>query len=335
MLKNHDIILDRAADPFFTRLNGQYVYVKSSPGDRNLQLGTAASLDKRDLSSMRMHTIFDGANERQKHLWAPELHRIMGELVVYYAADYGHNIDHRMHALVARDPHDPTSRFDYAGQVRTPNNQWAIDMTHLSMGADNEDYAIWSGIPNLRTMQQNLYAAKFKPGDPLTLEGEEVMISAPTLPWERNHRNVHEGPTVLQHVGNTNILYAANCSWTPYYSIGALKLVGNNPLDQAAWHKQPRPLMQSFGDIHGPGHPTVTQDEYDNPLMAYHSTRTLFGGWDRVGRITELRFDNAGNPYVPDYEPTHEQRMPSRLRWTLGHFAIAANTVAAMLAPSL
>lgn len=306
-MKNHAVVFEKAADPFVTRFDDGYLYVKSGQGDRSIEIGHSTSLKSEKLSEVAMKSIFEpsySSSKYDKQVWAPEIHNVMGDWVVYFAASDGRNANHRIHALVADDPKNPLGNYSYAGEVKTAEDRWAIDMTYLhdDRAGKKADYAIWSGWPDKKNGRQNLYISKFKDGDPLSLEDERFEISSPDLPWEKNLlRDINEGPAVFKHLGRIWLLYAANCSWTPDYKLGLIELTGDDPLRKSSWTKQPEPFLESFGEIHGPGHASVTQDQWGNPVMFYHSAKGKYGAWNRQGRAVRLEFDSHGDPFVPDY----------------------------------
>ena len=347
MFKNHEIVLSKAADPFLTRFDDldTYVYLRSAPGDRKIQLGLSPTLEKNDLSAMKMIDIDWDASKHpdcNKHIWAPEMHEVMGQLAILFTGDDGRNRSHRMHALVADDPKDPTSRFRYAGPVTTPDNQWAIDMTYFyddrpRIAPENHAlYAIWSGWPGNNNREQHIYIAKTKRNDPFKFESERVEIAVPEHPWERNvDRSILEGPAIAKHGGEVDLLISSNCSWTSFYNIVGMRLKGDDPMDKSSWRKTDRPLLQTHANIYGPGHPSVTHDKYGNLVMAYHSARSRYSGWDRVGRLCMLENDARGELYVPDYVAPLSQRTPNYAQWAVAHMALAGNVLLSTAAASL
>lgn len=273
-----------------------------------------------------------------KHIWAPELHDVMGQLILLFAGDDGHNRNHRMHALVARDPKDPTSAFDCVGPVSTEDNHWAIDMTYWyddrpELTQEQKGlYAIWSGWLEYSNRIQNIYIAKTKKNDPFAFETERHVIATAEYPWERSiGRRIQEGPAVVKHDGMVHLLTSNNCSWTPFYNIGIVRLEGVDPLAKNSWHKREKPLLQSHGDVYGPGHPSVTTDEQENLVMAHHSAESVYGGWNRVGRLSRLAKDALGELVVQDYIVPKPQQAPNHLQWAFTHLALAGNMVMSMV----
>ena len=76
-----------------------------------------------------------------QHLWAPELHRLDGRWLIYYAADNGQNRNHRLWALEAAGV-DAAGPYRDAGMIDTGG--WSIDGTVFG-GDGGERYLLWSG----------------------------------------------------------------------------------------------------------------------------------------------------------------------------------------------
>ena len=59
--------------------------------------------------------------------------------------------------------------------------------------------------------------------------------------WENTEaggggKGLNEGPQVLQHAGQTHVVYSCGASWAPTYKLGMLTLVRQAaPLEPASW----------------------------------------------------------------------------------------------------
>ena len=108
-------------------------------------------------------------------------------------------------------------------------------------------YAIWSGWDAPGTDRQYLYIAEMK--SPTELVGPRVRIcNNDDLLWERvepdpSKRGLNEAPQIFQSHGRTFLAYSCGASWLPTYKLGMLELIDSNPLDPAAWKKQPKPVV--------------------------------------------------------------------------------------------
>jgi GH43 family beta-xylosidase len=189
-----------------------------------------------------------------RNIWAPELHYLAGKWYLYFAADDDQDIHHRMYVLenAAADP--LTGTWDFKGKIADATDKWAIDGTVLEL--DGQAYFIWSGWRGDNDPgTQQLYIARMV--NPWTLAGERVMLSEPTLPWEKNGL-VNEGPQVLKNAaGRVFLIYSASGCWTDDYALGMLTLqAGGDPLQPADWTKSPVPVLRKKPEngAFGPGH---------------------------------------------------------------------------------
>lgn len=235
-----------------------------------------------------------------EELWAPELHWLGDAWYLYVAADDGKNEMHRMQVLRRRDK-DPRGPFEHLGELKLPENKWAIDGTVMQW--NGQLYYIWSGWPGDENKVQNLYICRMK--DPATPTGERVMISTPTHEWEKrpnvpNLPLINEGPTALQDGGKTFVTFAASGSWSDDYCVGLLELVGRDPMDATAWKKHDAPFLKSGNGLVGPGHPSVVKSPDDREWwLVFHTAKRPGAGWDRQVNLQRFTFDpNTGQPVI-------------------------------------
>jgi GH43 family beta-xylosidase len=258
-------ILDSGADPWVTRWNNQYVYVRSDGG--------AVWVSK----SQRLQGIGQGAEIKvwdppnglpySHNVWAPELHYLDNKWYIYVAADDGNNANHRMYVLEG-NTQDPAGSYTFKGKIAAATDRWAIDGTVLETNGSR--YFVWSGWPGFTDGQQNLYIAPMS--SPWTISGDRVQISAPTLSWERVGLPINEGPTALKKDGTVHIIYSASGFWTPEYSLGQLTLTGANPMFGGAWTKKTTPVFTRTQSVVGVGHASFTKspDGWEDWIV-YHA----------------------------------------------------------------
>ena len=80
-----------------------------------------------------------------EELWAPELHHIDGNFYVYYAADDGDNVNHKMYVLKAEDPLNPMGSYQFMGKIfDLQKDWWGIDGTVMKH-RNGKSYYIYSG----------------------------------------------------------------------------------------------------------------------------------------------------------------------------------------------
>ncbi|MCI3926250.1 family 43 glycosylhydrolase [Paenibacillus sp. TRM 82003] len=234
------------------------------------------------------------------NLWAPEIQFVRGKWYIYFAADDGANENHRMYALEA-DTDDPMGSYTFRGQVTDETNKWAID--GLVLEHEERLYFIWSGWEGDINIQQNTYIAPMS--DPVTISGPRVLLSEPDLEWERagGPPYINEGQAILKKDGRVFLAYSGAGSWTPFYSIGVLKLKeGGDPLNPADWTKAKEPLMAMDDEagVYGPGHNTfVTSPDGAEQWLVYHATSGINDGWaNRKARAQRIEWAADGMPVL-------------------------------------
>ena len=279
-------------DPYVTQLGGYYYYIYSLNGkiwvNKSKSLIQVLQYDGKPVWSGTPGT------SHSNNIWAPEIFHINGAWYIYFAADDGDNVNHRMFVLKA-DGADAQGSYTLVGKVSDPSDRWAIDGTVLEHR--DQLYFIWSGWDGETNVQQNLYIAKLS--DPTRIEGKRVLISSPEYHWELHGTpRVNEGPQVLKSpTGEIFVIYSASGSWTDFYALGQLKLVGEDPMDGKNWKKFPSPVFQGTDKVFSPGHASfVTSTDGDEHWIIYHSARHKGAGWDRDVSIKPYMWQKDGSP---------------------------------------
>ncbi len=257
-------LLPSGADPWSIYKDGYYYYTHTL-GSR-IDIWRTRNLA--DLPTAERKTVWtppaDGPHSRD--LWAPEIHFIQGKWYIYFAADDGKNRNHRLWVLEngSADPFQGT--FTMKGKLADSTDKWAIDGSVFDH--KGQLYLVWSGWEGDENGRQDIYIAKMK--NPWTIDGNRVLLSVPSIPWEKvgdikrgpgsdepPHVDVNEGPQLLAHGDKLFMIYSASGCWTDFYSLGMLTTsASSNLLDAASWTKSIRPVFtQSPQDsIFAPGH---------------------------------------------------------------------------------
>ncbi len=288
-------IVSSANDPWVVEHDGHYYYCRSFwyfvSGVIVTELDSPYAL-----TNEGGEVVYTGPTDTpySSEYWAPELHYINGEWYIYIAADDGQNENHRMYVLKGTSQ-DPTEPFEFVGQITDPSNKWAIDGT--VMEHKGELYFVWSGWEGDQNIAQNIYIAHMS--DPCTIDSERVLLSRPKYDWEKvGTPYVNEGPAALYHGDDTFIAYSASGSWTDSYCLGLLTLVGDDPMDPAAWQKSEEPVFRARPDVaYGPGHCSFVTAVDGSTWMLYHANLESGTGWEgRSGWIAPVTFDEKGAP---------------------------------------
>ena len=93
--------------------------------------------------------------------------------------------------------------------------------------------------------------------NPWTCVGERLLLSAPTLPWERHFQDsnpdnprkevyINEAPASFRHGSHLFVAYSASACWTDDYAMDLLNVRLDSDLMQAdSWEKAPNPVFKN------------------------------------------------------------------------------------------
>lgn len=299
-------LLTSGADPWIIQKDGYYYYTNTS-GSR-LILRKVKNLADLKTSEQKVIWTPPAGTSYSKEIWAPELHFIQGKWYMYFAADAGSNINHRMYVVENSSPDPMEGTWEFKGKVSDPSDKWAIDGSVFEYSG--KLYMIWSGWEGDVNGQQNIYIARMR--NPWTIEGERVRISAPEYDWEKigdlnnpndvPHVNVNEGPVSLINKKKLFLIYSASGCWTDSYCLGMLTFTGkDNLLDPAAWKKNPLPVFKQKPEsgVYAPGHNSFfkSTDGNENWILYHANAETGQGcGRFRSPRAQKFTYDRDGNP---------------------------------------
>jgi GH43 family beta-xylosidase len=286
----HPILPPHSADPWMILHGGFYYYCESRCG-RQILIRRSRTITGIARDPGVCVWAAPRRGENCNHIWAPELHLIDGKWFIYYAADDGQNVNHRMWVLQAEGS-DPRGRYHCRGRLETEG--WAIDGTVLTLDAGRK-YFIWSGRPGTENGQQNLYIDAMR--DPVTLSGSRALLAVPDQPWERVAMAVCEGPQVLRRNGDLFIVYSASARWTGEYCLGLLHNRSQDVLDGSKWTKR-GPVFKKTEKVWGVGHCSFVKSLCQTEdWIIYHSKSALEAGWkDRDVHAKRLYWRSDGFP---------------------------------------
>ncbi|KAF9466076.1 Arabinanase/levansucrase/invertase [Collybia nuda] len=303
------------SDPFMVYHEGYY-YLTTTTWS-NLQLTRATTIN--GLKTATPKVIWtDSTSSRCCNLWAPEIHwytpasgrRILVHVrlirymqvctraepynVSYYSAGSSGTLDNqRTHVLKGSSTSIWDSNWSYASRIAIPGRDvWAIDSTVLIIGSTRYlVYSSWDGA------DQCIFISKMNSA---TSVGNTVLISRPTLSWERVGSNVNEGPAAIYHGGRTWIVYSASgCAGTGY-KLGRLEFTGSDPMNPSSWTKYGNPIFQSangFGSQ--PGHNGFFLSPSGNQIWnVYHANTASPGNCDGSRRtlVQMVNWNSDGTP---------------------------------------
>ncbi|CAJ2500772.1 Uu.00g036250.m01.CDS01 [Anthostomella pinea] len=261
-------------------------------------------------------------------LWAPEIHNISGSwFVIFTATSDGDNpvplldamcpincpaINHRMFVLEADGPDPWTASFSLKPMLDT-YDQFAIDGTYFAF--ENKLYHIYScWEQKYSSWPANLCITKMS--NPWTVNStlaERRIISVPNEPWEQVPYGrpirlaTNEGPQQLTNpmTGQNFVIYSAARVNTPFYCLGMLELVGNDPMEYTSWRKHTAGCVfhqNTVAGVYATGHAsfTTSPDGSENYIV-YHAQTTPNPSADiyRTARIQKFTWNEDGMPKFP------------------------------------
>lgn len=290
-------ILSRGPDPWVVQKDCTYYYTHTF-GDRVALYKTKKISELNTSSSI---TIWSppATGAYSKNIWAPELHFLNGKWYTYFAADDGDNKNHRLYVLENASADPTTGTWEFKGKISDPSDKWAIDGTVFEH--NGQAYFLWSGWEGDIDVQQNIYIAKMS--NPWTLEGNRVLIAAPTYDWEKiGTPDVNEGPEIITNNGRVFMTYSASGCWTDDYSLGLLTLKqGGDPMNPADWTKSAAPVFTKKPEngAYAPGHNGFFKSrDGKEDWIIYHANTTAGQGCSntRNPRIQKFTWNADGTP---------------------------------------
>ncbi|KAI1205675.1 glycoside hydrolase family 43 protein [Annulohypoxylon truncatum] len=323
-------------DPFMTRytVNGEDWYLFTYTTNTNITLRRSRYLtDNWDNAESRV--VFNpDANSGEPwstSLWAPEIHNISGSwYIIFTATSDGDNpaplldamcpincpaINHRMFVLAGDGPDPWTANFEMKPMLDT-YDMFAIDGTYFQH--DDQLYHIYScWEQKYSSWPANLCITRMS--DPWTINStltERRIISIPNEPWEQVPYGrpirlaTNEGPQQLTNpkTGQNFVIYSAARVNTPFYCLGMLELVGDDPMEYQSWRKHTSGCVfhqNTAAGVYGTGHASFTSSpDGSESYIVYHAQTTANPAADlyRTARIQKFGWNEDGTPKFPKAE---------------------------------
>ena len=304
---NEPWILQRA-DPYVTKAeDGFYYFTASVPTYDRIVLRRSESLA--GLAEAEEHTIWMKHSEgiMGEHIWAPELHRVMGKWYIYFAAGSAEDIWMIRPYVLECQGDDPIAdawvekgKMTCAADDEFSFRAFSLDATVFEHRG--KWYYIWAEKVGVGKQISNLYIAEMK--SPYELSTIQVLLTTPDYDWERVGFWVNEGPGILKKNGKIFMTYSASETGIAY-CVGMLTADENaDLLDPRSWSKERYPVLKSDPElgIYGPGHNSFTVDENGDDIMVYHArTEAEIEGDplynpNRHAMLMKIRYDENGYP---------------------------------------
>ena len=205
-------LFSAGADPWCVYRNGFYYYTHTT--GKNITIWKTSTIAGLKKAEKKIVFTPPQKGPYSKEIWAPEIHFLNGKWYIYFAADSGNNVDHRIWVLENSSPDPLKGTWKLKGKLTTPEDKWSIDGSVFEH--KKQLYFIWSGWEGDTNGQQNIYIAKMI--NPWKLDNTRAKISSPELEWETKgdlnnpndvpHVSVNEGPEVLVHNDKLYLIYS-------------------------------------------------------------------------------------------------------------------------------
>ena len=290
-------LLPRGADPWLTAYDGRWYFTCT----RGKCLELICAFDPGRLTEGERRVVWTPPAEGpgSAELWAPELHRLDGRWIIYYAASDGtHDAGRRMHAVVCGGDDPMRDGWSHAGVLNTARP--GLDGTVLTRGA--ERYFLYAGYGDFPEHGSAVYIARTK--DPVTLTGGELCLTWPEYGWERQGgMPINEGPAVLWGRNRLFVTYSASTTWSEDYCLGLLTASADADLMRAeSWTKSPRPVFVKSAENRAmaPGHNSFCRIGGEDYIV-YHAIDGAGGAGNldasgRSPRIHKVIWREDGTP---------------------------------------
>lgn len=270
--------IEQRADPHVYRsADGKYYFTASVPAYDRIVLRCADALE--GLKEAEEITIWTKhqSGPQSIHIWAPEIHRIMGKWIIYYSAGDKDDVwEIRPYVLECqgedpmKDPWKELGMMQAAQDDDFSFHDFSLDATVFPHKGDW--YYIWAEKTGVGKKISNLYIARME--TPNRLATVQVLLTTPDYDWERVGFWVNEGPAVVKHGGRIFMTFSASETGA-CYCMGMMYADENaDLLDPAQWTKLRYPVLKTDAEkgIYGPGHNSfVKADDGSTDLCIYHA----------------------------------------------------------------
>lgn len=274
---NKPFILNRADPHVVKGENGVYYFTATSPDYDKIILRSADTID--GLQTAEEITVWERHENgiMASHIWAPELHFVMGKWYIYFAA--GELPDKwaiRPYVLECNGTDPMRDGFFELGKMQAAEgdefsfHSFSLDATVFEI--NSKWYYVWAEKVGVGKMISNLYIAQME--TPNRLKTEQVLLTTPDYDWERIGFWVNEGPYILRHNGTVFLTYSASATGA-CYCVGMLTADENSDLlDPRSWKKSRYPVVKTDDEkgIYGPGHNCFVKNEDETEdIMIFHA----------------------------------------------------------------
>lgn len=264
-------LVEQRADPWVYKAeDGTYYFIATAPEYDRIEIRKSETIS--GIADAEAEVVWrkNESGPMSHHIWAPELHKVDGRWIIYFAAARADDIWHiRMYALSNSSDDPTTGEWVEEGQMDTQRDDFALDATFFEH--KGEDYLIWAEktAPDLNS---GLVISRLVDG--VKLEGPQVVITEPEYEWEKHTYAVNEGAAVIKRNGKIFVTFSASAT-DHTYAMGLLWADEDaDLLDPASWNKLPEPVFYTNEELQrfGPGHNSFTiAEDGETDILIYHA----------------------------------------------------------------
>ncbi|MFI8379145.1 family 43 glycosylhydrolase [Leeuwenhoekiella sp. NPDC079379] len=298
---NNPIVPQRADPWVYKDIDGTYYFIATVPEYDRIELRQSKTLNGLGTAEAKVIWTKHTQGIMGAHIWAPELHKINGKWIIYFAAGDVEDVWHiRMYALSNTSENPMEGEWVEEGQIKTERDSFSLDATTFEH--NGERYLIWA--QSVRE-GENTSLVLSKMETPTQLKGEELIISDPEFNWERIGYKVNEGPAVIKRNGKIFVTYSASAT-DSNYAVGLLWADEQADLmNLANWHKSETPVFSTNEEVrrYGPGHSSFTvAEDGKTDVLIYHARvyKQIRGNslqdFNRHTRARVVKWDEKGFP---------------------------------------
>ncbi len=269
------------ADPYITHgADGCYYFTASYPAYGSVDKGYDRIILRRSetvsgLREAQEHTVWraHGEGVMARHIWAPEIHNILGKWYIFFAAGDSDDIWNIRPYVLECDGDPLCGKWVELGKMKACDGDnvsftsFSLDMTYFEHRGKH--YLIWAEIIG----DSSLFMAEIDPAEPNRLITKPILLTKPEYDWEKVRFRVNEGASVLKTKDKIYVFFSASGTGAEYCMGQLFADADSDLMDKASWTKLPHPVLETkdLDGEAGPGHNSFTIDEEGDTLLIYHS----------------------------------------------------------------
>lgn len=303
---NSPLVMQQA-DPFVLKYDGKYYFTATCPNYDKIELRCCDKLNDIQNTVPKTLWVKHESGIMSWHIWAPEIHRVMGKWVIYFAASKAESIwALRPYALVCDGDNPMTGNWSEAGQLEAAKGDkysfkdFSLDTTVFEN--NGKWYIVWAEKVRGRFGISNLYIAELE--TPTKLKTIQVLLTTPDYDWERIGFWVNEGPAVMFHGDKIYLTFSASATGE-MYCMGLMEAKKDaDLLDPSVWKKHNKPILttdKKLG-VYGPGHNCFVEgDDGEQLCMLHFRNYSKITGdplldHNRHAHVIRVDFTKSGEP---------------------------------------